>query len=141
MGASKFGQGEEIKDWSRRIQDIMDEMRRRSFCDYRASGSWLPTVNIYASRTAYHICVELAGLALDTVSVECPDAYHLSIRGARARPSAPGLDGPCSYELMEIDEGPFQRIIDFSEPLDRDSITLSADNGYIWIFVRKANQP
>ncbi|MEW6199992.1 MAG: Hsp20 family protein [Planctomycetota bacterium] len=138
MHASKFGAGEGVRDWSRRMQDIMDEMRHRSFCDYRASGTWMPTVNIYASQSAYYLCVELAGLDPESVAVQCVDPQHVRIQGQRARPEAPGLDGPCSFELMEIDEGPFDRVIDFSEPVDTRQIAVSWDRGYVWIVLRKA---
>lgn len=141
MGVKKFGSGDEIRDWSRRIQDIMDEMRNRSFCDYRATGAWLPTVNIYETRALYLVCVELAGLELDTVAVECPDAQHVRVTGQRLRPRAPGLAEAFSVELMEIDEGPFHREIDFSEPVAVDGLEVLYDNGYLWITLRKAVTP
>jgi HSP20 family protein len=138
MGVKKFGSGEEARDWSRRIQDIMDEMRNRSFCDYRATGTWLPTVNIYETQAAYVLCVELAGLELDSVSVECTDSQHVTIAGQRLRPRAPSLSDPFSVELMEIDEGPFHREIDFSEPIAPDELEILYDTGYLWITLQKA---
>ena len=138
MFVTEFAQHEEIREWQRRIQDIMDEMRNRSFCDYRASGTWLPNVNIYESHATYYICVELAGLERGSVTVECPDAQHISIAGQRTRPRSPVLDDPFSIELMEIDEGPFLRQIDFAEPLDVSSVEVLYDEGYLWITLRKA---
>ena len=119
MGAKKFGSGDNAGDWSRRIQDIMDEMRNRSFCDYRATGAWLPTVNIYETRALYLVCVA----------------------GQRLRPRAPSLSDPFSVELMEIDEGPFHREVDFSAPIELDELEILYDNGYLWITLRKAVTP
>ena len=138
MNVTQLAQHEEMRDWSRRIQDIMDEMRNRSFCDYRASGTWLPNVNIYQNQTTYYVCVELAGLERSSVTVECSDAQHISISGQRARPRAPGLEDPFSVELMEIDEGPFHRAIDFAEPVVVEAAELQHDEGYLWIILRKA---
>ena len=132
--AKRFGPGD---DWSRRIQDIMDEMRNRSFCDYRASGSWLPTINIYSSRVAYLLCVELAGLDGDAVSVVCPDERHVRISGQRGQPQGPGQDEPFSIELMEIDDGPFLREVDFGEPIDVHRVEAVYDKGYLWIRLPK----
>lgn len=138
MIAQRLSQHEEIRQWQRRIQDIMDEMRNRSFCDYRASGTWLPNVNIYESCSAYYVCVELAGLERGSVAIECPDPQHISISGQRARPHAPGLDEPLSVDLMEIDEGPFLRAIDFTEAIVADAIELQHEEGYLWVILRKA---
>lgn len=138
MNVTQLSQHEEIRQWQRRIQDIMDEMRNRSFCDYRATGTWLPNVNIYENHVAYYVCLELAGLERSSVTVECADAQHISISGQRARPRAPGLEEPFSVELMEIDEGPFLRAIDFSEPVATDAIELLNDDGYLWIILQKA---
>ena len=137
MGAGRFGPNDEIRNWSQRIQDIMDEMRNRSFCDYRATGTWLPNINIYEMREAYFVCVELAGLDAGSVHIECPDARHISIAGQRAQPRVPALSEPFSVELMEIDEGPFQREIDFSEPVEVDTVERLHDKGYLWITLRK----
>ncbi len=138
MGVQHFGHGEGIRDWARRIQDIMDEMRNRSFCDYRATGAWLPSVNIYETRQSYHVCVELAGLEPESVTVECPDSRHVCISGQRCRPRGPWQETPFSVELMEIDEGPFQRLIDFSEPIEVQAVEVWYDNGYLWITLQKS---
>jgi HSP20 family protein len=135
--ANKFGPGDEMRDWSRRIQDIMDEMRNRSFCDYRASGTWLPTINIYACRGRYLVCVELAGLQREGLTITCPDAHHVRIGGERSRPRVAQLDETFSIELMEIDEGPFAREIDFAEPIAVEQVALAYEEGFLWITLPK----
>ncbi|MEW6251390.1 MAG: Hsp20/alpha crystallin family protein [Planctomycetota bacterium] len=137
MQLSPFGQGEKFKSWQRSVQDILDEMRKRSFCDYRASGTWLPTVNIYSNAAGYYLCVELAGLERESVSVECPDPRHIRITGERRRPRTPWLDPHCRIELLEIDEGPFQREIDFAEPVVLTALEVSYDRGFLWVSLRK----
>jgi HSP20 family molecular chaperone IbpA len=141
MASGKFGPPDPMNEWSRRIQDIMDEMRNRSFCDYRTAGGWLPTVNIYETRAAYYLCVELAGIDPATIAVECPDPQHVRVSGQRVRPAAPGLDLPFSIDLMEIDEGPFLRDIDFTGVVDVNAIETSYDCGYFWITLRKVEAP
>jgi HSP20 family molecular chaperone IbpA len=140
MHTLNLAQGDDVRSWQRRIQDIMDEMRNRSFCGYRPTASWLPNINIYESRAAYQICVELAGLERETVTIECTDPQHVAISGERVRPSPPDLEGPYSFELMEIDEGPFRRVIDFGEPVDVDPADVHYDNGYLWVVLRKVGR-
>jgi HSP20 family molecular chaperone IbpA len=135
MSFGKHGEG--IKDWTRRIHDIMDEMRNRSFCDYRATGTWEPALNLYESREAYYVCVELAGLSPDAVVVECCDPKRVRVRGQRGQPRGPGQPAPFSVEVMEIDEGPFHREIDLHDPVEVQSVEVCYDKGYLWVTLRK----
>ncbi len=137
MHEQQLGQSEGLRIWQRRVQDILDEMRKRSFCDYRASGTWLPTINIYSSDAAYFICVELAGVDRESVVVDCPDPHHVRIGGTRARPRSSGIEDSCSIELLEIDEGPFCRQIDFSENIEVAAIEVAYERGFLWITLRK----
>ncbi len=137
MYVRQCGQSDEISAWSRKIQNIMDEMRNRSFCDYRVSGAWQPTVNVYETRARYHICVELSGVDRQTVSIQCVDQHRVVFAGQRARPALPEFNEPFSLELLEIDEGPFQREIELHEPVSVDHVELSYDKGYLWITMRK----
>jgi HSP20 family molecular chaperone IbpA len=137
MPFKEFGQGGPMHEWSRKIQTIMDEMRHRNFCHFRASGAWQPTVNLYASRGAYHVCVELAGVGLDSVVVKCHDPRHVCIAGQRCRPGGSDLDASFSVEMMEIDEGAFSRKIDLPDPVDVDDVEVRHDEGYLWITLRK----
>jgi HSP20 family molecular chaperone IbpA len=137
MSQKKFGPSDDFRAWARGIQDIMDEMRNRSFFDYRATGTWLPNINIYETPSAYIVCVELAGLDPECVAVQFVDPQHVCITGQRQRTCVPELREPFSIDLMEIDEGPFQREVDFSQRVATDAIEARYDNGYLWIKLRK----
>ncbi len=137
MTERDFGQRENIKSWSRKVQEIMDEMHNRSFCDYRPHRTWVPNVNVYETRTTYCVCVELAGLDVDSVRVECRDDQHICISGERTRPHSADLMDPFTIELMEIDEGPFERVLDFRQRVDVTEVRVLADKGHLWITLRK----
>ncbi len=137
MSFGKFGTGDRMEDWSRKIHDIMDQMRNRIFFEYRATGTWAPRANVFANREAYHICVELSGLERDLICVECVDAQRVRVSGRRPPPRGPQLEGPYSVELMEIDEGAFLREIDLPEPVDGSNIEVSYDRGYLWVTIPK----
>ncbi len=135
MSFGKFGQGEEIDEWSRKIHDIMDEMEKRDFVHFRDSGTWQPATNVYETRDAYYICVELAGVPREQIDVECLDHQRITIRGSRAQPRPEGLEGPLSIHAMEVDEGPFWREIDLPEPIDMECLEATYSEGYLWISV------
>ena len=129
-----------MDEWSRQMQTILDEMRRRSFCDFRSSGTWEPSLNIYAVRASYHVCVPLSGVEAHHVAVHFRDPQRLCISGHRARPEVPQLNEPFSIEIMEIDEGAFQREIELPEPVDVENVEVRHEKGFIWITLRKSTK-
>jgi len=133
MSFGKFGQGEGFDEWTRKIHDIMDEMQKRDFVHFRDTGSWQPATNVYETRDAYYICVELAGVHERQIDVECVDQSRITISGNRAQPRPGGVEGPLSIHAMEIDEGPFRREIDLPEAIDVDGMEATYSKGYLWI--------
>jgi HSP20 family protein len=133
MSFGKFGPGAEFDEWSRKIHDIMDEMEKRDFVRFRDSGTWQPATNVYETRDAYYICVELAGVPREQIDVECIDHQRITIGGQRAQPRPKDVEGPLSIHAMEVDEGPFWREIDLPEPIDADRLEATYSEGYLWI--------
>jgi HSP20 family protein len=138
MSFGKFGQGDDLDEWSRKIRDIMDEMEKRAFVHFRGSGTWQPATNVYETRDAYYICVDLAGVPRQQIDVECVDRQRITIRGRRGQPRPEGVEGPLSIHAMEVDEGPFWREIDLPEPINVDRLEASYSEGYLWITVPRA---
>jgi HSP20 family protein len=121
----------------RGVQEIMEEMRKRSFFDYRATGTWMPNINIYQTHNAFIVCLELAGFDPDSLELQLVKPQHVCITGQRQRLDAPELTAPFSIEMMEIDEGAFKRIIDFSEDVDIDAVEARYENGCLWVTLPK----
>jgi len=134
MSVGNFGQNEEFEQWSRKIYDIMDEMQKRDFVRFRDSGSWRPAVNVYETRDAYYICVELSGTPHENINVECRD-NQIIVKGVREQPRPTPEQGPLSIHAMEIDEGPFWREVDLPESIDMERIEAAYREGYLWITV------
>ncbi len=135
MGNNPFDSGGPA-EWTRKIQDIFDEMLHRDFFDYRAGGQWQPAINEYETERAFYVCVELAGMAPDGAGIALPDDHTLIISGCRDSPRPPVV-GPLSIHALEIDEGCFRRQLEFSTPLDRDRVEVSYDKGYLWLRLPK----
>ncbi len=141
MSFSNFGDPENLEQWSRKVRDIMEGIQKRSgFCEYRASGTWAPRVNLYASRDAYYVCAELAGLSLDLLYVECTDSCRVRLAGHRDRPAIPGYSDLSSIEAMEIDEGAFVREIELPDHVDVDAVEINYDRGYLWITLPRSRR-
>ena len=134
MTFSKFGQGDE---WSQKMQDIMDEMRNRHFVQFRREDTWQPATDVYETRDAYLVCVELAGMDPNDVAVECRDQRSLSVQGCRGNPRPADGCGPLSLHAMEINHGLFRREVVFVEPVNIDEVEATYDKGYLWIRLPK----
>ncbi len=137
MTFSKFGHGEDMNEWSRKIHDIMDEMLRRDFVRFRDAETWQPATDVYETRDAYFICVELAGMSPEAVDVECRDSRCVLVSGYRGDPRPEGIEGPLSVHVMEIDHGLFRREIELPEPVDFEAVDAKYDKGYLWIMLPK----
>ena len=133
MSKQNLGHGGTVDDWSRKMHDVLDEMLKRSFVDFRDYGAWRPATNVYESDTAFYICVELAGVRLEEIEVECLSARHVKISGVRRKPVPEGEPAPLSIHALEIDEGPFAREINLPEPIVVDGVKAAHVEGYLWI--------
>jgi len=138
MRVGRLDEGHGMDEWSRKMHDIMDEMRNRRFFHFRDSKVWQPATNVYESRENYHIGLDLAGMDEADIAVECLDERRVRVTGVRGSPRPPGTDGPLSVHVLEIDEGPFAREIDLPDAIVVDAVEASYSKGYLWISLPKA---
>ncbi|RMF78158.1 MAG: Hsp20/alpha crystallin family protein, partial [Planctomycetota bacterium] len=122
MSDQSFGQGGSFDDWSRKMHDILEEMLKRSFVDFRDCGAWRPATNVYESSSAFYVCVDLAGVEIGEITVECLSSRHIRISGVRRKPLPVGESEALSIHALEIDEGPFAREINLPEPIVVDAV-------------------
>jgi len=83
------------------------------------------------------IVVELAGIDPNDVALRLADG-DLLIAGVRRRPSPRGR---MSFQLMEIDYGPFQRRIPLAEPIDASKARATYERGLLTIVLPVAERP
>jgi HSP20 family protein len=81
------------------------------------------------------VVVELPGVNPDDVRISAVPR-ELVIAGERPPP-----DGGGRYQQIEIDYGPFQRLIPLAEEVDPDSVTASYDRGLLTIVLPLARRP
>jgi HSP20 family protein len=139
--AAGFGDEDRTEVWTQRINDIMDEMLKRSFFKYRDGGTWQPATNVYETQDKFYIVLELSGIKGDDVEVKCVDERRVLIRGRRDQPRPRGVDGPLSVHSLEIDEGPFSREIELPERIDVEAVEASYSKGYLWVSLPRTKRP
>ena len=121
-----------LEQLQREMGEIALELLRGEFSHSGGSPYWRPAINAYRCRDRFTICVDLAGTTKEAIQI-LVDRRRLTLRGAR--PSLePGGDCPGLVVLaMEIDHGPFERILDLPAEVDSSRVTAEYRNGVLWI--------
>lgn len=134
-----FGERQGYEEWSRQIHEMMDQMLRRHFVDFRTpDDSWAPATNVYEAQTAFYVCVDLAAVDEQAIRVECVGPRSVQVSGCRAKPLPADEPGPLAFHLMEIPEGPFRREIELPAAIDVDRVDARHVKGYLWIRLPKS---
>ncbi len=100
---------------------------------FQCEHAWSPPVNIYQLTDRIEICVDLAGVSVDSVTVSAAPG-RLHITGRRSTPDPRGdADEPMRIVSMEIDHGRFARTITLPDHIDLTQATKEYDDGLLWI--------
>ena len=96
-----------------------------------ANGHWLPSTDVYVTDGGVVIKVELAGMKSENLEINV-EGNRLRISGSRpdcCRASK------CSFLLMEISYGPFERFIELPAGYDLSQAKAAYLNGFLRIDV------
>ena len=108
------------------MSDVTYQLTRFRFSKQPAH-TWQPAINAYRCETSFRVCVDLAG-------VDQIEPHRLVLRGERETPEP--NDKACRVLqtiAMEIDYGPFLRILKLSAEIDVEKVTAEQENGFLWI--------
>ena len=121
-----------LEQLQREMSQIALELLRGEFAPSSSSHLWRPAINAYRCRDRFTICVDLAGTHKEAIQI-LVERRRLTLRGSR--PSLePSGDCPGQVVLaMEIDHGPFERILDLPAEVDPDRVTAEYRQGVLWI--------
>ncbi len=121
-----------------------DEMLRR-FLRAVSSPSrfWEPRADVYETRDAVKIKVELAGVRPDSIHIEVSgDGREVTIRGEREDERAEASKRVLFHQ-MEIYLGPFERALTMPPDVDvdRDQVSAAYREGFVLITLPKRQRP
>lgn len=125
--------------FSRPGESPTDTVISRSFFGFWTTESWRPDVNLYETRLAFLVCVDLAGMDKNDIDVRV-NKNQLIIRGRRACPMPSEHDRAVAVHLMEINHGGFSRSVDMPSNVDDKAITAHYDTGLLWITLPKSSE-
>jgi len=118
----------------------MEELRRNALGIRGATSQWQPALNAYRLADRFVICVDLAGMDRKAISVKA-EARRLHLAGTRPPPEpAHQANEPAQTLAMEIDYGPFERVLELPEEVDAERVTAHYREGLLWITLPLARQ-
>jgi HSP20 family protein len=98
---------------------------------------WRPQTDLFETEDEIVVIAEVAGISSKDLSVVL-DNDILIIRGIRREER--GLSKR-HYHEMEIEYGPFERILKLPSPVDQSSVLASYRNGFLEIIMKKSDRP
>ena len=125
----------ELGDLHQRMERMMEQaLHRHGRTGGRAEPDWCPATDVYETETHVVLMVEVAGVDPDSLEVTLEDNL-LRVAGRRPR-MAPRR--PClALHQMEIEYGPFERLINVPPRLNGDSAQANLENGFLEIRIPK----
>jgi len=104
------------------------------------AATWQPAVNVYSYADRLDVCVDLAGVSREELAVNA-EPRRLVIRGCRTLPdSGGGQRGGGRILIMEIPDGSFERVLEFSVEIDPVRVVARQENGWLWISLPRVNE-
>jgi HSP20 family protein len=99
--------------------------------DGTTNAHWVPNTDVYTTDNGLVVKAELAGMRSDSLEI--------IVEGSRLRISGIRADGcrasKCSFQVMEINYGPFESVLDLPKGYDLSQAKASYLNGFLRIDV------
>jgi len=99
----------------------------------KAGLGWNPATDVYETETEFVVVVDIAGMDSRDISV-FTDGTILTIQGVRGEIAPPGKK---QFYKMEIQVGPFQRLIQIPVPVDSQKLSTNYTQGFLEIRLKR----
>ena len=120
------------------LEEQMDRAFERAFAASRrlpgAVDAWRPALDVLETERSIVLRVELAGVSGDDVRVVV-DGEYVQISGRRALARA-GQNQ--RHLLIELPQGPFERVLRMRTAYDADAVTAKLENGILTVELPRA---
>lgn len=117
----------------RQLGALASEFTRVQLVRFGPSPRWTPAINAYRCGDHFFICVDLAGTDKSAIEV-LAEPRRLIVRGTRPPPE-PSCDQSVQVLAMEIDYGPFERVIDLPAGVDPGRVNAEHREGLLWVYL------
>ena len=101
--------------------------------------AWIPNADVIEHGDGLLIRVELAGIAIRSLQITIANAA-LVITGSRINPQTGGTAAGYKFRQMEIEYGPFERVLPLPYPIDRKNAQARNRNGLLEVVLPRATR-
>jgi len=108
--------------------------------DPHAASAWSPNTDVYDGPDGLIVKVELAGVTSDSIEVRL-DEQALAITGVRRDPQCSETASGYRFRQLEMDYGPFQRIVPLPFAVDGAHTRATFQNGILLIRLPRSPTP
>jgi HSP20 family protein len=127
-----------LNQWANLQRKLMGASEH--FLGYYGSGAWSPNTDVYESADDVIVKVELAGVDKESIRVHLEDQAVI-IAGVRRDPYGGESTLGCRFRQMEIEYGPFHRIVFLPCPVDGERARAQVSNGILKVRLPRAKTP
>jgi HSP20 family protein len=122
-----------LEHLERQLRALAGEFTRVQTVRFSAAPCWSPAINVYRCPDRFIICLDLAGVERQHLSVQA-EPRRVRISGHRSPPE-PRLNSPQPVQVlaMEIDYGHFEREVRLPETIDAPRASAEQRDGWLWI--------
>jgi HSP20 family protein len=115
------------------LQGTLADVTVRSIQLWQATPhTWRPAINAFRCETAVSICVDLAGIDQSMIDL-LVEPHRITVRGSRDAPEP--TDQAVQMLALEIDYGPFERVIELPAEVSVKKMRAEQENGLLWIYL------
>lgn len=107
--------------------------------DPEATSIWAPNTDIYETADGLVVKVELPGVPQNNVQVQLGDGA-LVVEGVRRDPYCGATSAGYRFRQMEIEYGPFRRMIELPYAVDPQGARARMEGGFLEITLPRARQ-
>jgi HSP20 family protein len=104
------------------------------------AGAWSPNTDVFESADDVVVKVEIAGVEKETIHVHLEDQAVI-IDGFRRDPYGGESTAGYRFRQMEIEYGPFRRLVSVPYPVDGERARAQISNGILKIRLPRAKSP
>lgn len=114
----------------------LDQQARQGFSSFKTDDQWSPNVNIQSAKDSFTISVDLPGVDMANVDIEC-DKNVLTIKGTRTKEV---LEEGAKWDRNESSFGAFSRQFNLPDTVDQTNISASGHNGVLKVVLKKKEE-
>lgn len=107
----------------------------------RGTGSapWAPNADVFESTEGIIVRFELAGVPSEAIELSVSERV-LVLRGFRHDPQTPSSTAGYRFRQMELDYGPFERVIPLPFPVEADAARATLKLGILTVYLPRAQE-